>query len=124
MVGADEAQYLASSQRSSRLISFPDGIPRHINLTHWHWEVLDRLHTDKGWPTYEIPKAAFEETCQTCNNPTMFEQELRRWFELIIEASMADVIRPDKWVVANEPFPATRPPISLRQIFSLAAAEP
>lgn len=124
MIGADEDQYLASSKMSSRLISFPDGIPRHINLTNWHWEVLRRLHADKGWPEYEIPNAAFDEARQTCNDPTMFEQQLRHWLQLIIEASMADVIRPGEWNVANEPFPSTKPPINLRQVFSQVAVAP
>ena len=104
MTGADEAHYLSVSKESSRLIAFPDGISRHLTLKNWHWEVLDKLHTDKGWPKDEIPMLAFEHALEGVTHPTDFEKQLRLSFLMFIEENMAYVMSPDDWSAANERF--------------------
>ena len=123
MTGADEAHYRFISKTSSRLVNFPDNVPRHITLSNWHWEVVDRLQKEQGWKEDQIPTAAFEHVVETCAEPGLFEDDLRLWFRLIIEASMPDFTGSGERVVANErflPAPARR---RLAEIFSLAASE-
>jgi len=104
MTGADDAHYGRISQTSSRLVHFPDGVARYITMTNWHWEVLDRLHTEKGWDTSAIPAAALEAAHDYCSDPALFENQLRRSYRMLLEASMAYVMKPNDWTIANQRF--------------------
>jgi hypothetical protein len=104
MIGADEAHYLSVSEESARLIDFPDGIPRHMTLSKWHWEVLDKLHKDKGWAKDEIPKLAYEHALDGVTYPDDFEKQLRLSFKLLIKCAMADVMIEKDWSVTNQRF--------------------
>jgi hypothetical protein len=42
----------------SRIVFFPDNIPRHITMTNWQWEVYDRTHAEIG--VHYLSGAAFE----------------------------------------------------------------
>ena len=103
MIGADKAHFLCVSKESSRLLDFPDGISRHITLKSWCWEVLDRLHNDKGWSKSEIPNLAFEHAIEGVIHPEDFEKQLRFSFKLFIEINMAYVMLPNE-STANERF--------------------
>lgn len=102
MTGADEAHYFSISQMQSRLVMFPDHQPRHFTLKSWHWEVLDRLHKDKGWPQDQIPALAFQHAQEFCSDPALFEDQLRRSFLMFIEENMAYVMVPTDWLIANQ----------------------
>src|SRR5437868_6147367 len=91
LTGADEANYLKNSKKNSRLLPFPDGISRHITLSNWHWEVLDRLY-DKGWTIDEIPSLAYEHALKFITTPNEFENEIRDSFKRILKAAMPDVM--------------------------------
>lgn len=104
MTGADEAHYLSASKKSSRLIRFPDGVSRHITLSKWHWEVLDRLHKDKGWNRNTIPEAAYEHALDGDTYPDDFEKQIRLSFKLILKCAMPDVMSEKDWTVSNERF--------------------
>lgn len=58
MTGADEADYRHITGMQSRTITFPDGLPRHITLTNWEWEVFDREHAETA-PFEFLPQAAW-----------------------------------------------------------------
>lgn len=85
ITGADEAHYLSASKETSRLIRFPDGISRHITLSNWHWEVLDRLHK-KGWAEHDLPKLAYENALEGITYPDDFEKQIRLNFRGFLNA--------------------------------------
>ncbi len=125
MIGADESRYLAISQLASRLVTFPDGVSRHLTLSRWHWEALDRLQSERGWTPYDAPETALEHAETFCSRrqPAAFEAQLRRSFRLMIEAGMVDLTPAGGREVANQPLRAwsERPPIQLVQLFTRAA---
>ena len=104
MQGADEAHYLQASQNVPRLIEFPDGICRHINLSKWQWEVFDRLITDKGWSKEELPVAAFELALEGMTYPDDFEKQLRHSFELFIRENMSYVMAEEDVQPSNDEY--------------------
>lgn len=107
LTGADEAHYLSASKETSRLIRFPDGISRHITLTNWHWEVLDRVHKN-GWARHEIPKLVYEHATEFATNSIDFEEQIRDSFKRILKAAMPDVMTEEKWNISNERFPINK----------------
>lgn len=104
MTGADEAHYLSTSEKSSRILTFPDGKARHITLKNWHWDVLDKLHEDKGWPTTEIPSMAFQVADRYHpERGAEFEECLRWGISFLIKLNMAYVMREDDdWPASND----------------------
>lgn len=122
MTGGDEAHRLASSALASRLVSFPDGIARHITLSNWHWEALDRLRTT--WPDYDLTGMAFERAQKYSKEPHIFEDELRDRIRGMIKAAMPDVMSFGRREVANEPFPSHWARGLLVKAFADAAANP
>lgn len=89
---------------TSRLIPFPDGLPRFISLELRHWIALDRLHERNIWPADE-PAATVLKNVHTCTpDPVQLEASIHYWFQLLIQAGMADVATVGG-AAANEPLP-------------------
>lgn len=107
--------------KTSRLISFPDGIARVVTLEQRHWDALDRLHEREIWPADE-PATSVLEHVHTCTSDSVqLESQIRYWFKLTIQVGMADVATVGG-AAANEPLP--RQSISLKAVFARAAAAP
>lgn len=102
-VGIDEAHYLAISEKRSRILAFPDRKARHITLKNWHWEVFDKLQTEKGWLKGELLAAALQVAAR--HHPERgaeFEECLRWGVSFLINLNMAYVMKGDgDWTVSN-----------------------
>jgi hypothetical protein len=88
--GIDEAHYLAVTATRARVFPFPDGLTRHITLKNWQWEVLDRLQRDHGYPPDGISDAALKLAAEFCENPALFEAEVRKGFAGMLRINMAE----------------------------------
>lgn len=42
ITGGDSAHRAEVIGMQSRVLVFPDGLPRHFTFSNWHWEVFDR----------------------------------------------------------------------------------
>ena len=69
----------SATQTSTRLITFPDGLTRHITLPGWQWAVLDRFDRDGSLVSgARIVALAFEAAQCDPNYPEEpFEEKLR-----------------------------------------------
>jgi hypothetical protein len=83
--GISEARRSAVTP-STRLITFPDRITRHITLPGWQWAVLDRFERDGSVATAaEIAVFAFEDASVDPDYPDKsFEDKLRLHFSLYL----------------------------------------
>lgn len=124
MVGADEAHYQAIAGRSSRVITFPDGKPRLITLKKRYWDVLDMMHTKKGFPKNHIPLLAWQGVTHfDCPSAPNFDDKLRWMFSHLLRLNMSYVMKKNGvWETANEDnLGVPMPSISLVTIFASAA---
>src|ERR1700691_2895843 len=69
----------SATRTSTRLITFPDRITRHITLPGWQWAVLDRFDRDSSLVSAaRIVALAFEAAQCDPNHPEEpFEEKLR-----------------------------------------------
>ena len=69
----------SATKSTTRLVTFPDGITRHITLPGWQWAVLDRFDRDGSVVSAaRIVEMAFESAQEDSNCPEEpFEQKLR-----------------------------------------------
>jgi hypothetical protein len=88
LTGADGAHYRVITGFSSRLIRFPDGITRHITLRNWEWEVADRVQRKNGWYDVGLPALAFEHAVDLCDDPALFDHQLRRSIASLLRVNM------------------------------------
>jgi hypothetical protein len=104
MIGVGESHYPSISEKSSRILTFPDGKARLLTLKNWYWEVLDKLHKEKGWPTTEIPAMAFQVADRHHpKHDAEFEECLRWGVSFLIKLNMGYIMREDMdWSIGND----------------------
>ena len=76
--GITEAR-LSAAKQSARLITFPDGVTRHITLPGWQWAVLDRFDREDSFTSAaRIIEIIFETAKEDSRYPEeSFEEKLR-----------------------------------------------
>lgn len=103
MTGADEAAYQSMVGLSSRVMTFPDGLARHITLSNREWNVVDWLEHEAGWLPQDLPELCFSHALTFWFNETFnraahaapaderrqFEEQLIRSLRSHIRVSMA-----------------------------------
>ena len=74
----------SATRMSTRLITFPDGITRHITLPGWQWAALDRFdREDVLLSSKKIIAMAFEAAQADTRYPDEpFEETLRHHFSI------------------------------------------
>lgn len=81
---------LSRKKFAVRGFDFPDGVHRRIKLSHWHWEALDWLKSEKGWTDDDIVESAYELSVEEWE-PLLrtFEEEIIDSMRLMITQSIS-----------------------------------
>jgi hypothetical protein len=90
MTGLSDADYQLVTQFSSRLVTFPDRIARHITLSNLEWKALDDCLHQHNLIASHFSEIAFESTQAFCEAPVFFEETLRRRFSNMARIAMMD----------------------------------
>ena len=94
MTGADSAHYREAARRTSRLVLFPDGVSRLINLTGWQWDVLADWHGRTGWYRERLLEQALQiaRLVGEAHGADEFELDVRIALVAMIEGSKRDCL--------------------------------
>jgi hypothetical protein len=86
LTGADEASYRTANRRSSRLMAFPDGMPRCITLTAWQWQVFDWLEESGRYAEGEIAQRSYASAMRWCPESVLQVVRPTGWQHLPVPA--------------------------------------
>lgn len=94
MTGADGAHYQKSMAVTSRLVRFPDGITRLINLTGWEWETFVLWPEKTGWYSDRLLEESLEIAgiLRDEDGSTTFEEDVRQAFVALLRGQMVRCI--------------------------------
>jgi len=76
-------------EQEARMVSFPDGLIRHITLKRWYWHALEQLKGDYDLLDEDFTKDSYALALKWFEIDNQdFETELREFFGLVIQQSI------------------------------------